>query len=118
MTNGSKMKKYSKPVLASVLACVPALSISAANAEDMTAGVIVEKMGGGDRYLFTAGIVEGLAHARYIKDGRDTAGRSCIYRWFYDDKTTMDAIDEGYRRYPQLLAGQVVGALAAQKCGD
>lgn len=118
MTNTSLMKKYSKPVLASVLACIPALSIGAANAEDMTAGVIAEKMDGGDRYLFTAGIVEGLAHARYIKDQRDPAGRSCIWRWFYEDKTTMDTINEGYRRYPQLLAGQVVGALAAQECGD
>ena len=118
MTNVRAVKNYAKPVLASVLACIPALSIEAARAEDMTAGVIVEKMDGGDRYLFTAGIVEGLAHARYIKDGRDTAGRSCIYRWFYEDKTTMDTINEGYRRYPQLLAGQVVGTLASQKCGD
>ena len=89
-----------------------------AAAEEMTAGVIMEKMEVGERYVFTAGIVEGLAYARYIKDGRDTAGRSCIYKWFYDDKTTVDVIYEGFKRYPQLLPGQVVGTLANEKCGD
>ena len=117
MTNASLIRKYSKPVLASVLAFAPALSVGTAHAEDLTAGVVMEKMDGGERYTYVAGIVEGLAHARYINDDRDTAGRSCIYRWFYDDKSTIDLIYEGFRRYPQLLPGQVVGTLATQQCG-
>jgi len=117
MTNGSKKTKYAKPVRASVLACIPALSIGAANAEDLTAGVVMEKMDGGERYTYVAGIVEGLAHARYMMDNRDTAGRSCIYRWFFKADGTLDLIYEAFRRYPQLLPGQVVGTLANQECG-
>ena len=75
------------------------------------------KMSANDRYPFVSGIVEGLAHARYIRDGKKTAGRACIYAWFYDDKATLQKIYEGFRRYPNALPGQVVGTLAAVKCG-
>lgn len=70
-----------------------------------------------ERYTFVAGIVEGLAHARFIKDNKATEGRACIYAWFYDDKGTRDKIFEAFARYPNALPGQVIGALAATKCG-
>lgn len=88
-----------------------------AHAEEFTAGVVMTKMGTSDRYSFVAGIVEGLAHARYIRDGKTPKGRSCLYGWFYDDKATLQKIYEGFRRYPNALPGQVVGTLAAVKCG-
>lgn len=83
----------------------------------MTAGVVMEKMSAGDRYLYIAGIVEGLAHARFVKDNKETKGRSCIVQWFYDDKATIQKIYEAFERYPGTLPGAVVGALAATKCG-
>ncbi|HEY3696764.1 hypothetical protein [Phenylobacterium sp.] len=83
----------------------------------MTAGVVMKNMKGGDLYTYVAGIVEGLAHARYIKDGKTTAGRECIFNWFYEDKTTIRKIYAGFERYPNVLPGQVVGTLAAVKCG-
>lgn len=83
----------------------------------MTAGVVMSKMKGGDRFTFVAGIVEGLGHARYAKDGNKPGGRSCIYRWFYDDKTTLDKIYAAFNRYPNAMPGQVVSTLANAKCG-
>lgn len=77
----------------------------------------MEKMEVGDRYTYVAGIIEGLAHARFIKDNKDTKGRACIYQWFYDDKATLPKIYEAFQRYPNVLPGQVVGALAATRCG-
>lgn len=74
-------------------------------------------MTAGDRYLYIAGIVEGLAHARFVKDNKDTKGRSCINEWFYDDKATIQKIYAAFERYPGTLPGAVVGALAATKCG-
>lgn len=93
------------------LAASPAFSQT-----EFTAGVVLEKMGPGDRYTFIAGIIEGLAHARYEADGRDTAGRSCIYRWFYEDKSAIDHIEEAFARYPDRLPGSVVGALIQMRC--
>lgn len=83
----------------------------------MTARVISEKMTAPERAAFLAGIVEGLAHARYIKDDKATEGRSCIYSWFYDDKSTLPKIHEAFERYPDTLPGRIIGALVATKCG-
>lgn len=83
----------------------------------MTAGVIMEKIEGRECYAYVAGVVEGIAHGRFVKDNKETAGRACIYAWFYDDKATVQKIYEAFQKYPNALPGAVVGALAATKCG-
>jgi hypothetical protein len=96
------------------------MSLAVANdvtAQALTAGVVMEKMEGSDRYTYVAGIIEGLAHARFVKDNKDTQGRACIYTWFYDDKATLPKIYAAFEKYPGTLPGAVVGALAATKCG-
>lgn len=50
-----------------------------AGATEMTAGVVAERMSAGERAAYLASIIEGLAHARHVRDGKETAGRSCIY---------------------------------------
>lgn len=91
--------------------------VSPGAAQTLTAGVVTQKMSADQRAIYLAGIVEGLAHARYVKDNKDPAGRSCIYRWFYDEKDTQRKIGEAFARYPDALPGQIVGALVATKCG-
>lgn len=98
--------------MATVLGVLPAQSQT-----EFTAGVVLDKMPPGERYIFIAGIVEGLAHARYEADGRDTAGRSCIYRWFYEDKSAIDHIEQAFGIYRDRLPGSVVGALIQMRCG-
>lgn len=85
-------------------------------AEDFTAGVVMEKMAPKERYTFIAGIIEGLAYARFEGDSRETAGMGCIYRWFYDDASAIDQIEEAFGRYPDRLPGSVVGALVQMRC--
>lgn len=89
----------------------------AAHAEVMTAGVVMEKMPASERFAFWSGIIEGLAHARYVKDNKDPAGRACIYAWFYDQPGSRDKIREASLKYPDALTGQIIGALVATKCG-
>lgn len=84
---------------------------------DFTAGVVMTKMESQQRVAFVAGVVEGLAHARYMRDGKSTTGRSCIYGWFYDKQDRIDEIFEAFNRYPDALPGHVVGTLAATECG-
>jgi hypothetical protein len=98
-------------LIATVLGALPAQSQT-----EFTAGVVLDKMSAGERYTFIAGIVEGLAHARYEADGRETAGRSCIYRWFYDDKSAIDHIEQAFGLYRDRLPGSVVGALVRMRC--
>ncbi len=96
------------------------LSPAPANAAgtNFTAGVVMEKMDGVQRYTFIAGVVEGLAVARYMKDGKKPDGMNCIYDWFYDDKTTKETIYAALGKYSSYKPGAVVDVLAKQKCGE
>ena len=92
---------------------------SAGNAQTaMTAGVVMEKMPALERLAFVAGIVEGLAYARYAKDGKKTEGMGCVYRWFYDKKDRIDDIYQAFNRFKEHLPGAVVAAMVAKECGN
>jgi hypothetical protein len=83
----------------------------------MTAGVILEKMTDEQQVTFIAGIVEGLAHARYVNDNKAPEGRDCIYDWYYGDKATIGKIVAAFERYKDAMPGAIVGTLAVTKCG-
>ena len=104
-----------------VAVCLPAtMSLpSAANAQTtMTAGVIMEKMPQADRYPFVAGIIEGLAYARYVKDGKKTDGMGCVYDWFYKNKGRIQDIYQAFDRFKEHLPGTIVATMVAKECGN
>ena len=76
------------------------------------------KMDGKERFAFVAGVVEGLAMARYVRDGKKPDGMKCIYDWFYKEPKTIDLIYAAFGRYPDHLPGAIIGALANRKCGN
>lgn len=84
----------------------------------MTAGVIMEKMPQADRYPFVAGIIEGLAYARYVKDGKKTDGMGCIYDWFYKNKGRIQDIYQAFDRFKEHLPGTIVATMVAKECGN
>ena len=88
----------------------------AANATDFTAKVVMEQMTEEQRYSYLAGVVEGLAYARYAKDGKQADGMNCIYDWFYSNPKVTDLIYAAFGQYPDYTPGAVVSALAKRKC--
>ncbi len=86
-------------------------------ATDFTAGIVMQKMDEKERFNYLAGVVEGLAYARYIKDGKKVDGMKCIYQWFYDKKGTTGKIEAAFRRFNDYLPGAVVAAMADKECG-
>lgn len=97
---------------------VSALLPSPANADDFNAEKVMKEMTGGERYSYVAGVIEGLAVARYMKDGKQPGGMNCIYDWFYDDKSTKDTIYAAFEKYGTYKPGAVIDVLAKQKCGE
>lgn len=87
-----------------------------ANAQPMTAKSLSEKMSAGEYTAYVFGMVEGLAYARYIKDGKKPEGRSCIRGWL-KEKDTAQKIDAAFRRYPDSSPADIIGTLVAVKCG-
>ncbi|GAB5470459.1 MAG: hypothetical protein Kilf2KO_34890 [Rhodospirillales bacterium] len=116
-------RRIQKQAIGAVTAAVM-LGITPAHADDITAGSVLERMNADERFFFMAGIVEGLAYARYKADGNQTEGMGCIYDWFYRQGTFKDApmarlqIEEAFARYPNHTPGAVVGALTILRCGQ
>ncbi len=92
--------------------------LGASQAQDLTAGFVMENLERDDRFLYVSGVVEGLAYARYIDDGRNPGqGMRCIYEWFHDRDETVEKIYSAFEQFPEHTPGAIVAALAEQECG-
>jgi hypothetical protein len=110
---------FTKLVQATVLASFIAIPANDVWAEsDFTAGKLVNELKPSELYIFVSGVVEGLAHARYLKDGKQTEGMNCILDWFYKDKATIDTITKSFKEYSDFSPAGVTAALAKKKCGE
>lgn len=117
MTKTVNRFKFRAAKAASV--AVPAIFLCniAAFADDFTAGVVMEKMEPSDRYSFMAGVVEGLAHSRMVKDGGAVSGARCIYQWFYDRSATLGEITQAFEYFKDEMPGAVMAAMVEKECG-
>lgn len=91
-------------------------SASAHGQTELTAGVVMEEMEAAERYTYIAGIIEGLAYARYVRDGQDAAGMECIYGWFYDQDGAVEQIYVAFQEFPEYLPGAVTSVLLNRVC--
>lgn len=91
----------------------------------MTAGVVLEKMGAGERYTYYFGLVQGLAYARFRKDTiannnqNDQRGMDCISSWFDDGgvERTLQ-IDKTLEKYPDHAPAVIINAMVRKECGE
>lgn len=68
------------------------------------------------RFPYATGIVEGLAYARYQRDGKQLAGMKCIYEWGMKAET-VSKIFQAFEAFPDYSPGAVVAAMAEKECG-
>jgi len=93
-------------------------------AQEMTAGVVLEKMPVRERGAYVMGIVEGLAYARFRTDtvaagSKNEAGMKCIYNWFYKDTTaSFDRIEATFKKYPAQFPSTILGLMIKNECGE
>lgn len=83
----------------------------------MTAGSVMEKMGLEERAAYLAGVIEGLAYARYAKDGRQTDGMGCIYDWYCRTDGALRKIYAALDRFSDYTPGAVLAAMIEKECG-
>ncbi|MCM2397751.1 hypothetical protein NBH19_16895 [Rhizobium sp. S95] len=89
-----------------------------AGASDFTTEKVLKEMGTEERASYLAGVVEGLAYARYAKDGKKTEGMTCIYDWFYKTEGTPNAILTAFQRFTEYTPGAVMAAMIEKECGS
>lgn len=69
------------------------------------------------RVLFLAGVIDGLAYARFVADGKKTDGMNCVYGWFASkDNRHLEVIHEAFKRRPDFLPSAIVSALVERAC--
>ena len=88
-----------------------------AGSDKITAGSLFTNMDDSERVAFLAGIVEGLATARFYADGKQPEGRACVYDWFYRTEGTRAKIYAAFDRYPDQLPGPIMAVLVRGECG-
>lgn len=103
--------------LAAILFSAVFAASAPATATDFTAGVVLTEMEDADRYPYLAGIVEGLAYARYKQAGKDPESMACVYDWFYESGTATDQIYAAFARFEKHTPGAVMAALIERRCG-
>lgn len=85
----------------------------------LTAGDVSEKMGQEERLGYLAGVVEGLAYSRWLRDRPDDAGMQCVYRWYYEGKgKDHGMILSWFARHPDKPVGALMHVLVKQECGE
>ena len=110
----AKRNKYLSIVVMSGAILFPGLATSADT--PMTAGLVLERMSAKEFYAFVAGITEGLAYQRYVRDGSEAM--TCVYGWFYEDENSLRHIDQAFERFPGHSPGAVMAALVKRHCGE
>lgn len=96
---------------------LPLLAGSASHAQDLTAGVVMDKMNADQRIGYISGIVEGLAYMRFAKDGDEEPGMKCIYQWFYEKDGTLRMIHQAFEYFKDDMPGAVIAAMVEKECG-
>ena len=97
--------------------CATALSSAAFAQTEMTTGVIMERMTNDERFHYIAGVVEGLAYARYLRDRQRTEGMACINEWFYRTEGAIDQVYVAFGEFPDYPPGAVLSVVLDQVCG-
>lgn len=105
-------------ILGSKLLLSALLVSGTGHAEEFDAGKVMKDMKVDEQYAYVAGIVEGLAIARYNKDAKSKGGMGCIYDWFYKDKQNKKVVMDAFDRYPTYPPGSIVDVLVKRKCGE
>ena len=96
------------------LTSVPAVAV----ANDFNADKVLNEMAPQEQSAYIAGVIEGLAIARYMKDGKQSAGMNCIYDFYYDDKANIRTILAAFEKYGSYPPGSIIDVLVKQKCGE
>jgi hypothetical protein len=90
---------------------------TAAYAGGMKVGKALEVMDTKEIGAYTAGIVEGLAYARYVQDGKQPdKGMKCILEWYYDGGKTTQKVYLAYHKFKDHTANAIVAALIGKAC--
>ena len=93
---------------------------SQAQAGEINAGYLLSKMNTDQQVSYVAGVVEGLAFSRYLRDKPDQSGIKCVYHWYDQNssKSQIKKMDNWFARHPDKPVGALLHVLIKKRCGE
>ncbi|MCP4182466.1 MAG: hypothetical protein GY761_04010 [Hyphomicrobiales bacterium] len=85
-------------------------------ASELNAGFVMNKMSADEQVSYVAGVVEGLAYSRYLRDKPDQSGMKCVYDWYAGENVTRQ-VDQWFKRHPDKPVGVLLHVLIKKECG-
>ena len=104
--------------ISAILLAMTITSFQAAETWAFTDDEVANKMTPKERGTYLAGVVDGLAQARFVKDKPQQAGMQCILNWFYKGgEMNNRRIDTFLARHPDKPASALIHVLVKKECG-
>jgi hypothetical protein len=102
-----------------MLVGAPVIAANDARAQGLDADAVLNKMSAPEQTAYLAGVIEGLAYARFLRDSPSITGMQCIYDWFYDENIeTGRRINAWLERHLDKPVGPLIYVLVKQECGE
>lgn len=92
----------------------PALVV-AEDAPGISAEFFTKELNEREQTLYIKGALDGLAYARYVRDGRTTDGMYCIYDWS-EDAANFALMFSAMKARPQVPASVIIGFAVERAC--
>jgi len=69
-------------------------NVTETNSAEKNVGFALHKLSSNEQVSYIAGIVEGFAYSRYLRDNPDQSGMNCIYDWYAGSTLTTGRFDK------------------------
>lgn len=90
----------------------------AVSGEKLDAGFVLNQMDEQNRSGFIAGVIEGLAYARFLRDKPNEDGMRCVTNWFYTDTAKRwETIKVVFARHHDKPPAVLLHLLIKKECG-
>lgn len=92
-----------------------------AHSREINAGFVMNEMNADQQVSYIAGVVEGMAYSRYLRDKPSEAGMNCIYRWYANNTGTREnrgTVEALFARHPDKPVGVLLYVLMKKECGE
>lgn len=117
LRNSLTLRKYS--LISAIVLGVAILLSSGKEAAALTADEVLNRMNADQQVGYLAGLVDGLAYARWLTDKPNDVGMQCIYNWFYNEKTeTLREINTWFERHLDKPVDALLYILIKKECGE
>ncbi len=90
-----------------------------AQQQNFNAGFVLNGMTSDQQVSYIAGIIEGLAFARWLKDEKEMEGMRCVYNWYYENSLEKwEQIEAFFGEHPDRKPGPLIYILVRSECGE